>query len=102
MMPTKRTHHRHHDISSTRKSKMTRVPTSKGPLVLYTVYDHPKDFPDEYVIRRWDAYTYTPIDKEQPFARALTLDDIHAALPPAVYNLGRLEEDDPVIIEVWV
>jgi hypothetical protein len=29
-------------------------------------------------------------------------EDGGALLPPGLYNLGRHEDDDPVIVEVWV
>lgn len=71
-------------------------------LVLYTIYDHPKDYPHEFVIRRWDGRTNQPIDKGEPFARGKTLKSVRHKLPPGLYRLQREPGDDPVIVETWI
>lgn len=70
-------------------------------LVMYTIYSRPLDYPNEFVVRRWDGLTCTPIDRGAPFARGRTLDEVREAVPPGLYRLGRLQ-GDPCILEVWV
>lgn len=66
-------------------------------LPLITVYKNPKDFPTKFVARLWDM--------GQPTEFAIikdTLKEIHESIPEPFYRLGRMVQDDPVIIETWV
>ena len=68
------------------------------PLVIWVVTDHPQDYPDYFVARRW-------VDG-QPTGAAMmdrNLKDLRRIL--ARYGLVRIlrnKEDDPVIVETWV
>ena len=64
---------------------------------LFTVYDHPTDFPDHYVVRVFDGDRPTSL-----YRVAETLEDVRAFLPDDVCRLERRPEDDPRILEVWV
>lgn len=71
--------------------------------ILYVVYERPKDYPEEFVIRR----QFIGRNSQQFFAKRLyarggTLESVRAVLPGGLYNLGRMESDDPVIREVWI
>jgi hypothetical protein len=66
---------------------------------MYAVYRQPRDFPDEFVVRRWYI---DRVEQGEPFARGPSLEAVRAALPPGLFNLGRNSLDDPVIAEVWV
>jgi hypothetical protein len=73
----------------------------EGMLPLWVVYDHPSDYPDDYVARQF----VIGIEGDKPTDRMMigALDSIRAAL----CNLGlgciqRSEEDDPVIVECWL
>lgn len=73
--------------------------TSELSLLLYAVYDHPKDYPDAYVCRRWHGMK--PEDKL--FLSAPTLLEIQRTLAQmGLRNIGRYPSDDSVIVEVWV
>jgi len=68
---------------------------------MWVVYDHPSDYPDEYVARQH----VVGVAGQQPTDRMMTgtLESIRVALT----NLGlvcitRSEEDDPVIVETWL
>jgi hypothetical protein len=79
--------------------------TSTFSLPLWVVYDHPSDFPDCYVARRWvvggggvvptDAVLTAP-DLDQ------LRDSIQAHDPNANVPLPRQVGDDPKIVEIWV
>lgn len=66
-------------------------------LAIWTVYDHPRDFPDVYVAR------LSILDK--PTAKILKADnlaDLRAQLPIGLTCLPRSRGDDPVILECWL
>lgn len=78
------------------------MPTDDGHLTVWTVYDHPTDFPDVFVARQWHILPEGPV----PTERVLTshsLDEIRDELGDlGGVPLYRNEEDDPKIIESWI
>jgi hypothetical protein len=70
---------------------------SSDPLVIYTVYDRPTDFPDKWVVRKFLAGEKTN--------EHWTYDHLNAARAPMVrMGLTRFPAhptDDPVIYETW-
>jgi hypothetical protein len=70
----------------------------------WTVFDHPRDFPDIFVARRCEVTR----DNPDPVATddiigALSLDDLRDCLSQAgLVALMRSEDDDPKIVEVWI
>jgi hypothetical protein len=68
-------------------------------ITLYVVYDHPRDYPDEFVVRRWNM---DRPELGEPFARGASLEAVRAALPRNLWNLGRSRNDDDAIVEVWI
>jgi hypothetical protein len=83
-------------------SEQSEQPTP-GP-ILYTIYEHPLDFPDEYICRRWIAggIKTDTLDKGEPYLRAPSLTALRKLLPPGLSCIGRIVWDGPVIQEVWV
>lgn len=70
-------------------------------LTTYTIYDHPKDFPNDFVVRRFD--------NGKPTGAAFTCDTlwqardlINALTGGQSVCLARDETDDPVIVETWL
>lgn len=66
--------------------------------VIWTIYDHPKDFPEQIVARAWYG-TYpdpTPL-KFVDVATARYWFRSHGFVP-----LARAEGDDPCIVESWI
>jgi len=75
-----------------------------GLLSVWTVYDHPADFPNEYVARRFDV---VPGSIEPMWTAALErsplLGEIRARMEArGLFCIKRLPADDPKIIEVWL
>ena len=74
----------------------------ENALVMWTIYDHPKDYPDAIVARRFEVYSGA--------ARATTdlmrFPSVHAARNHfARHGLTRMlrdPSDDPVIVETWL
>jgi hypothetical protein len=72
-------------------------------LFTWTIYDHPKDYPDHFVARKWSIGTKPgePEATDEVIVRP-TLDEVRALLPPALYCVARNEGDDPVVVETWL
>lgn len=83
---------------STVVSSLEDVDYSDTLLVLFVLYDHPKDFPDKIVVRVWDAKR----GATNIVWLADTLEQARAAMPPHFIRLPRSPTDDPVIIESYV
>jgi hypothetical protein len=66
--------------------------------VIYTVYERPKDYPEEFVIRCFRGEVPDP----EPFARGRNLDEVRAQLPEGLVRLDAMPGDDPVILETWL
>jgi hypothetical protein len=72
-------------------------------LPIWTIYDHPSDYPDYFIARKWlvGSKKNEPEATDEVIARA-TLDEVRDSLPPGLYCIGRKVGDDPVIVEVWL
>ena len=71
-------------------------------LVMWTIYDHPADYPDSFVARRWvvDAQGARSTD------RVLVSDDVNwlrrQFIEDGLSCLVRDARDDPAVMETWV
>jgi hypothetical protein len=75
--------------------------TADDALALWTVYDHPSDFPDRFVARlSLISRTGTVVTNET--VSAATLAELRDRLPPGLHRLDRDPSDDPVIVETWL
>jgi hypothetical protein len=66
----------------------------------WTIYDHPLDYPNQFVARRWDFLTGKP-------STEIIVADSLAELRTYFASIGlvtmlRQPEDDSVIIETWI
>lgn len=73
-------------------------------LSTWTIYEHPSDYPDSYVLRetRIEAGTDPVLGPAYVF---VTLDDARDGvqrLAPGAYCMTRDPGDDPVIVETWL
>ena len=74
-----------------------------GMISQYAIYDHPRDYPNHYVVRRWDIHPGVPVPIPNGNAElSETLSDARAAIPTGFVNIGRQAGDDLVILEVWI
>ncbi len=70
---------------------------------IYTVYDHPSDYPDHFVVRKWlikdggitEAGDIVKKSKNYSAIRNHMLDR-------GLHRLMRNEGDDPCIMECWI
>jgi hypothetical protein len=66
---------------------------------VFVIYDHPSDFPDSFVVRRWVG----GVPDTDLFCASHQLDVIRRELlARGLYPIPRNIEDDPVIVETWV
>lgn len=73
-------------------------------LFIYTVYDHPLDYPDSYVVRKWNVVDGNTIpdlkvlivSKDINIIRGMLVGEMGLTLMP------RMPEDDPKILETYV
>jgi len=68
---------------------------------MFAIYEHPADYPDAFVMRRW------VIDngKAQPttdMQTGPTLEAVRALVPVGYVCIPRHADDDPVIVETWI
>ena len=70
-------------------------------MIQWTIYDHPRDYPEHFVVRKWEI-TDGHISPCPEKYLAATLPEARAHVPAGYYNLGRMDDDDPVIIETWI
>lgn len=88
---------------STIPPNLSRPEVPDQSLSIWTVYDHPTDFPTEFVARRWRVRP----GREPVAAKALIRGDMLATvrkqIPRAITrHLARTPQDDPAIVEVWL
>lgn len=71
---------------------------SRCPLAMWTVYKHPRDYPNSYVARLWNM--------DQPTESVVVSPDLWSLrkllLEMNLIPMPRQEGDDPVIVEVWI
>ncbi|MEM1027427.1 MAG: hypothetical protein AAGJ38_05030 [Planctomycetota bacterium] len=72
-------------------------------LVMYVVYERPRDFPNTYVVRRhFTRPKGGTVAEATPWAVAPDLDAARLSLPLGLHCLTRSPGDDPVIVETWM
>lgn len=69
-------------------------------LKIWTIYDHPKDFPDSFVARKFIGYEPT-----KEILVAGTLPEIRQVIKKSsgkLHRIHRSPDDDPKIVESWL
>lgn len=74
---------------------------AKAELHVWTIYDHPLDYPDKFVAR---AHLIVAGGSEATWhiRTADTLEEVREQLPPGLYRLERDPSDDSKIVESWI
>lgn len=70
----------------------------------WVIYEHPRDFPEHFVIRCWNITAGVIMQTNEVWLRP-DLDsarEVVAVNCPGGYRLDRQPGDDPVIVEVWI
>jgi hypothetical protein len=80
-----------------RQIKGTSSQTAPEGLSLWVIYDHPSDYPNHYVVRRWVGSF--PDEECGLFER---LADARRHVPPGSVKIEPADNDDPKILEIWL
>ena len=74
------------------------------PLVMWTVYKHPNDYPGEYVARKFViAEDFYKSSKDSISSRSLRdVRNLLRSLYPGLIQLKRPPDDEPHVVEVWL
>ena len=70
-------------------------------LVIWVIYERPRDYPNSYVVRP-QAMVDGMLIASQECVVAPTLEAARAALPHGLTMIPRFENDDPAIVETWI
>lgn len=70
-------------------------------LTQFVVYDHPKDYPEGFVVRQWIIQRGSDPIAGQAVGGP-TLESVRAAIPRDKVRLERDPSDDPSIFETWI
>lgn len=82
----------------------TDSPPSGPAFEMWTVYDHPTDYPDHFVARCWEIWGGgRDIVATGRYLKADSLDAIRFTLEAwGLTPMMRGEADDPLIVETWI
>jgi hypothetical protein len=72
---------------------------------MFVVYKNPRDYPKQYVVRRWVIINGNTLCDKQPLSVDNSLDDARRHLQVKERGLTRLERharDVASILEIWV
>jgi hypothetical protein len=68
------------------------------PVTTWVIYDHPRDYPREFVARKWVGNEATP-----EVICANSVGALRDALQhKGLSRLARHSSDDPIIVETWL
>lgn len=68
----------------------------------WTIYQNPRDFPGQYVTRRWVAVGGEPINDPEPLYVGQSLQAAREVIPWDACCMNRQPDDDPVVLETWI
>ena len=70
-------------------------------LEMWVVYWSPRDYPELFVARKWRILPHElPMPSTDMFT-STSLAELRKLLPFGLINIGRMEGDEPQILEVW-
>jgi hypothetical protein len=82
---------------------MPLLPLENPNHSLYVVFDHPSDYPDEFVVRRTLVSSGVAVPDSELWARAPTLAAVRLFIPSThKYRLPPDASDDDTIAETWI
>jgi hypothetical protein len=70
-------------------------------LEMFTIYDHPADYPNHFAVKRWTIAEGTP-RPDDSITLTATLEEARATIKPGLYCIHRELLDDPKIVETWI
>jgi hypothetical protein len=83
--------------------KLNSEARDRGELAMWTVYDHPQDFPDRFVARLFVVGKGGEMITTPELVVTYELEVLREIFRDAFLTcLARAEQDDPVIMETWL
>ena len=82
-------------------NKLTRKPHTPT-LSLWTVYDHPSDYPCHFVARRFDIAGGVPVATLDVFLAPSLTTLRRKLLARGLVGLIRTPRGEPAVVEVWI
>lgn len=76
---------------------MIRKQQPDGLLEMFVIYDHPRDYPGHFVVRRWSGDRPT-----DDFAIADSIEIARTHVPSGLCRLPHQPGEDDVIVETWI
>ena len=70
-------------------------------LMMWTIYAHPLDYPDGFVVRKWLVEGGRDPRDAGVLGRVGSLDDARALIPGGLTFMPAGEGDDPCVVETW-
>jgi hypothetical protein len=71
-------------------------------LTVWVIYDHPRDYPEKWVVRGQTVEGHGKITPSPDCSLHDSLVEARRAIPPGLVMLSRDPGDDPVIRETWL
>ena len=68
----------------------------------WAIYDHPKDYPHNFVVRRWKLGDDGEPIPDQECHLADSLEEARKHIPIGLHRIPQQPGDDTVIIETWI
>jgi len=70
----------------------------KHNFTMWVLYDHPEDFPDHYIARRYNLTVPT-----ENYITNVKLESLRIRLESEGYiRISRTIDDDPCVVECWI
>ena len=89
------------DIGKEDDAPHWKEPLKIHELDMFSIYDHPLDYPDKWAVRRWIISTKGG-EKSAELGLADSLEEARSLVPQGKVRVPRFAEDDPKIVEVWL
>jgi hypothetical protein len=71
-------------------------------LAMWVIYDHPKDFPNCFVARRWEV-SRAKTEATDRYTTAETIEELREIFQrQGLYRIPRAAVDDEKIVETWL
>jgi len=72
-------------------------------LYMWTIYDHPRDYPICFVARKWEIGPHGATMPTDHICFGATLEEVRSLLPKGLICIRRDPvKDDPNIVETWL
>jgi len=74
----------------------------KPVLIVYAVFDHPMDYPTEFIVRRQLVYPGRFTIEPDVWCHAQSLEAARASIPSGLVRLPHQPQDPPFLTESWL